>query len=216
MYNHQVCIIFDLDGTLVDSEKLCNQAFIDLLPFITDSVEALINRYRGRKLAPILADLEMRFGKKLPTNFEVAYRCRVDELFQSHLQPIAGVPEILETLDYPFCIASSAPMSKIRKALSVTNLSHHFGDRLFSSYEIGSWKPEPYLFLHAANEMGFSSEHCIVIEDSDVGIQAAHSAGIIALKYSKNQEDEENDNVLSDMKLLPQWLDKIIAMKYDL
>jgi HAD superfamily hydrolase (TIGR01509 family) len=210
-----LCVIFDLDGTLVDSEKLCNQAFIDLLPFITDSVENLIRQYRGRKLSSILADIEMRFGEKLPIDFEATYRHRVDELFEFYLQPITGVPEMLKTLEYPFCVASSAPMAKIRKALNVTTLSHYFSDRLFSSYDIGSWKPEPGLFLYAASRMGFSPEHCVVIEDSDVGIEAARLAGIYALKYSHQQEGKEKSNVFSNMELLSKRLDKIYAMKCD-
>ncbi|OUL19211.1 haloacid dehalogenase [Nostoc sp. RF31YmG] len=212
--NH-LCIIFDLDGTLVDSERLCNQAFIDLLPFINESVESLILRYRGRKLALILADIENRYGEKLPRNFEETYRQRVNELFEFYLQPITGVPEMLKTLDYPICVASSAPITKIRKALNVTNLSHYFGNRLFSSYEIGSWKPDPGLFLYAANKMGFSPKSCVVIEDSDVGIQAAHSAGIYALKYSSEEEAEEKNNVFYHMKFLAERLDKIYAMKCD-
>ncbi|MGB0389738.1 MAG: HAD hydrolase-like protein, partial [Ardenticatenaceae bacterium] len=57
-----LCVIFDLDGTLVDSERLCNQAFIDLLPELTDDVGTLVRRYRGSKLAKILADIEKRVG----------------------------------------------------------------------------------------------------------------------------------------------------------
>ena len=208
-----LCIIFDLDGTLVDSERLCNLAFIDLLPYITDSVENLIHRYRGRKLAPILADIEMRYGEKLPIDFEATYRQRVDELFQFYLQPISGVPEMLKTLEYPFCVASSGSMVKIRKALIVTNMLHYFGERLFSSYDIGSWKPEPGLFLHAANQMGFLPEHCVVIEDSDIGIEAARSAGIYALKYSSEDEVEERSNMFSNMKLLSKLLDRIYINK---
>jgi len=211
----QLCVIFDLDGTLVDSETLCNQAFIDLLPFINDSVESLIRRYRGRKLALILADIEMRFGEKLPIDFEATYRQRVNELFEFYLQPVTGVPEMLKTLEYPFCIASSAPIAKIRKALNATNLSHYFGERLFSSYDIGSWKPDPGLFLYAANKMGFSPESCVVIEDSDVGIQAARSAGIEALKYSREEEVEGKNNVFSNMKFLAKRLDKIYQRKCD-
>ncbi|MCU0542753.1 MAG: HAD-IA family hydrolase [Oscillatoriaceae cyanobacterium Prado104] len=206
-----LCVIFDLDETLVDSEKLCNRAFIDLLPFVTDSVENLIRQYRGRKLAFILADIEMRFGEKLPRDFEATYRHRVDELFQLHLQPITGVPEMLKKLDYPVCVASSAPMAKIRKALTVTGLSHYFGDRTFSSYDVGSWKPAPGLFLHAANEMGFAPEDCVVVEDSDVGIEAARSAGMYVLKYSSEEKNDERNNVFSNMKLLPKLLDRIYA-----
>ncbi|MHC5770527.1 MAG: HAD-IA family hydrolase [Nostoc sp.] len=210
-----ICVIFDLDGTLVDSESLCNQAFIDLLPFINESVESLISRYRGRKLALILADIEKRYGVKLPRDFEVTYRQRVNELFEFYLQPITGVPEMLKTLEYPICVASSAPIAKIRQALNVTSLSHYFGDRLFSSYDIGSWKPDPGLFLYAANRMGYSPKYCVVIEDSDVGIEAAHSAGIYALKYSREEEAEKQNNVFSNMKHLRKLLNKISLMKCD-
>ncbi|WP_414753448.1 HAD-IA family hydrolase [Anabaena sp. CCY 9910] len=210
-----ICIIFDLDGTLVDSERLCNQAFIDLLLFINESIDSLIYRYRGRKLALILADIEIRYGVRLPVDFEVIYRQKVNELFEFYLQPIPGVPEMLETLEYPICVASSAPMAKIRTALNVTNISHYFGDRLFSSYDVGSWKPDPGLFLYAANKMGFPPEFCVVIEDSDVGIQAAHSAGIYAFKYSTEEEAEERTNVFSNMKFLKKRLDNIYAMKCD-
>ncbi|WP_244329235.1 HAD hydrolase-like protein [Tolypothrix sp. PCC 7910] len=95
-----LCVIFDLDGTLVDSEKLCNQAFIDLLPFINESVDSLIGRYRGRKLALILADIEIRYSVKLPIYFETAYRQKVNELFEFYLQPVTGVPEMLQKLEY--------------------------------------------------------------------------------------------------------------------
>ncbi|WP_167388151.1 HAD-IA family hydrolase [Brucella grignonensis] len=43
-------------------------------------------------------------------------------------------------------------------------------------YTIGSWKPKPGLFLYTAQSMGFAPSNCIVVEDSNVGIQAAHTA----------------------------------------
>ncbi|OUL36536.1 hypothetical protein BV372_07155 [Nostoc sp. T09] len=86
---------------------------------------------------------------------------------------------------------------------------------MFSSYDVGSWKPDPGLFLYAVNKMGFSPEYCVVIEDSDVGIEAAHSAGIYALKYSREEEAEKQNNVFSYMKYLVKLLDKIYFMKCD-
>lgn len=78
-------------------------------------------------------------------------------------------------------------MQKIRHALAVTGLAAHFGDRLFSSYDVGSWKPEPGLFLHAAERMGFAPERCVVVEDSDVGLQAATAAGMHAVHYAPGE-----------------------------
>ncbi|MDD2770312.1 MAG: HAD-IA family hydrolase [Methylococcus sp.] len=182
------CVIFDLDGTLVDSEGLCNQAFLDLLPQLNDTVESLTQRYRGKKLASILADIESRLCQKLPDAFELHYRQHVAELFSRELKPMPGVLEMLETTIFPKCIASSGPPLKIRQALQVSGLTPYFDDNIFSSYEVGSWKPEPGLFQYAANAMGFISSQCVVVEDSEVGIEAAAAAGMKAFRYVRNGE----------------------------
>ena len=199
------CIIFDLDGTLVDSETLCNQAFIDLLPDIIDPVEQLVHRYRGKRFADIVNDLEGRIGKQIPNAFEALYRKRVAELFDQSLKPIPGVLNMLENLRRPTCIASSGPMHKIKQALKVSGLETYFDSSLFSSYTIGSWKPEPDLFLHAACAMGFSPNKCIVIEDSEIGIQAADAAGMVALQYAPHysKKGKCRANVFTEMTALP-------------
>lgn len=205
-----ICVIFDLDGTLVDSEGLCNQALLDLLPQLSDTVESLIQRYRGKKLAPILFDLESRLCQKLPDAFEKHYRQRVAELFSRELKPMPGVLEMLETTNFPKCIASSGPLLKIRQALQVSGLAPYFGDSIFSSYEVGSWKPEPGLFQYAANAMGFMPSQCVVVEDSEVGIEAAVAAGMKAFQYVRNGETSTcraGARVsFDDMSRLPQLL----------
>ncbi|MFZ3087561.1 MAG: HAD-IA family hydrolase [Methylotenera sp.] len=205
-----ICVIFDLDGTLVDSEGLCNQAFLDLLPQLNDTVESLTLRYRGQKLAPILADIEKRLCRKLPDTFEQHYRQRIAELFSSELKPMPGVLEMLEIMNFPKCIASSGPPLKIRQALQVSGLASYFGGNIFSSYEVGSWKPEPDLFQFAANAMGFTPSQCVVIEDSNVGIQAAIAAGMKAFRYARNSETSSyragGEALFEDMSQLPQLL----------
>ncbi|MDD5460984.1 MAG: HAD hydrolase-like protein [Methylococcales bacterium] len=118
-----ICIIFDLDGTLIDSESLCNQAFLDLLPQLNDTLESLIQRYRGKKLASILADIESRLCQSLPDTFEQHYRQRVTELFSRELKPMPGVIEMLKATNFPKCVASSGPSLKIRQALQVSGLA---------------------------------------------------------------------------------------------
>ncbi|UUX48536.1 HAD-IA family hydrolase [Nisaea acidiphila] len=205
----EICVIFDLDGTLVDSETLCNQAFLDLLPELNRPVESLVARFRGMQLAAILRDIESEIGRPLPETFEAAYRAQVSALFARDLRAMPGVPDMLEDLAHPRCIASSGPLPKIRQALDVSGLAPHFGAHLFSSYEIGVWKPEPGLFLHAAREMGFAPEQCVVVEDSDVGVRAALSAGMKALHFlphglaTVHPEAETFD----DMSLLPAMIE---------
>lgn len=203
-----LCVIFDLDGTLVDSERLCNQAFLDLLPQLDDTVESLVARNRGRKLALILADIENRLSAPLHSDFEVRYRTRVSELFDLQLEPNPGVRAILGSISFPFCVASSGPTAKIRQALRVSGLLSFFGDNIFSSYEIGSWKPDPGLFLHAAKIMGFAPARCVVVEDSEVGVQAAIAAGMRSLQYTPHSSETDH-GTFSDMATLPHLLNDL-------
>ena len=204
------CIIFDLDGTLVDSEYLCNQAFLDLLPELNDSVETLAQRYRGQKLSLILTDIEQRIKHSLPKQFEVDYRQHVSELFSSQLKPMPNVIEMLDSIRFVTCIASSAPMQKIRQALQVSGLSIYFGDRVFSSYEVGSWKPEPGLFQHTANAMGFAPQQCVVVDDSNLGIEAALTAKMFALQYRPNEDSPKFPGAIAfrDMLEIPKVINR--------
>lgn len=213
---NNICVIFDLDGTLVDSEGLCNQAFLDLLPQLNDSLQTLTERYRGQKLSSILIDLENRLGLNLQDPFEQLYRQRVAELFARDLKPMPGVLEMLATLNSPKCIASSGPLPKIRQALEVSGLAAYFGDNLFSSYQIGSWKPDPGLFQYAAHAMGFVPGQCAVIEDSEVGVEAAIAAGMMPLYYVQTGVTTSYQTaghvVFDDMSQLPQLLEQFANM----
>ncbi|WP_421981446.1 HAD-IA family hydrolase [Roseibium sp.] len=207
------CVIFDLDGTLVDSEILCNQAFVDLLPELGETAEQLMRRYRGIKLDLTLADLEKQLGRSLPETFEATYRERVAQLFDERLQPVPGAAAMLESLDRPRCIASSGPPQKIAHSLKVSGLASHFGPNIYSSYVVGIWKPEPGLFLHAARDMGFPPDRCIVVEDSDVGVQAAKAAGMTVLRYDPHSEvkSDERSIVFSEMSRLAGLIDSLAA-----
>lgn len=211
----ETCVIFDLDGTLVDSEILCNQAFVDLLPELGETAEQLVRRYRGIKLDLTLADLENRIGRKLPETFEATYRGRVAELFSERLQPVPGAAAMLEGLDRPKCIASSGPPQKIAHSLSVSGLVEHFGDNIYSSYVVGFWKPDPGLFLHAARDMGHAPETCIIVEDSDVGVQAAIAAGMAVLRYDPHAAEKPDDRafVFNDMSRLKELVEGLEAQR---
>ena len=104
--------------------------------------------------------------------------------------------------------ASSGPPAKISHALALTGLAPYFGERIFSAYTVGSWKPEPGLFLHAAAAMSFAPEHCVVVEDSPVGLQAAAAAGMRALHYAPDETTgvEAVNSRFSHMSALPALL----------
>jgi beta-phosphoglucomutase-like phosphatase (HAD superfamily) len=102
-------------------------------------------------------------------------------------------------------------MKKIQQALEVSGLASYFADRTYSSYEIGSWKPEPTLFLHAAERMGFLPRQCVVVEDSDVGVEAALAAGMRVLFYAPNGAvpDQRADRIVRHMSEIPRLLHEV-------
>lgn len=204
-----VCLIFDLDDTLVDSETLSNQAFLDLIPELSLSLLQLTERNRGRKLTEILIDLQAEIGRSIPQSFVLIYRERVAALFQDKLKATPFVKEVLAKLPYSFCVASSGPMAKIRQALRVTHLDEFFGDNVFSSYEINSWKPAPDIFQHAATMMGVRSSNCLVIEDSLPGIEAALAANMKVLQFQGAKRAQLRSDVpgFTDMRQLPDLIE---------
>jgi beta-phosphoglucomutase-like phosphatase (HAD superfamily) len=87
-------------------------------------------------------------------------------------------------------VASSGPVEKIKLNLGLVDLLDRFENRIYSSYDIGSWKPEPGIYLHAAASMGYDPKDCIVIEDSAAGIKAGRAGGfrVYALANEKKRD----------------------------
>ncbi len=193
------CVIFDCDGTLVDSEPLANLGLEIMLRDygVTRTAASLEREYKGWKLANVCASLEARHEIQLRESFVVEYRALLENLFDERLESVPGVEQALSCIALPKCVASSGPPKKIRQSLQLTELERFFGENIFSSYVVGSWKPDPGLFLHAAKAMGVAPENCAVVEDSELGIQAARNAGMQAYWYSREPMEPVLSGVVS-------------------
>jgi HAD superfamily hydrolase (TIGR01509 family) len=206
------CVIFDCDGTLVDSELLCNQCSALKLKElgIVEDAGVLVRRYRGAKLATILVDISARHQVTIPNSFVSEYRALTALHFDNFLRPTIGVEAALDVIPLPKCVASSGPPEKISQALRVTGLARHFSDRIFSSYTVNSWKPDPALLLYAASQMGFSPSCCAVVDDSLLGIQAAASAGMPSFLFDPDGTNLSTDSpittIFREMSVLPGLL----------
>lgn len=182
-------IIFDCDGTLVDTERVGNQVLIECIRDlgVQISLDEALASFAGRKMADTLTLVEEKLGQPLPGNFLEFLREQMYVAFQASLEPMAGVPDLLKALQgagIPVCVASNGPQEKMEVSLEVTSLLPYFRGKLFSGYDCGSWKPDPAIFLYAAERMGFSAERCIVVEDSIFGVQAAQKAGMRVFGYA--------------------------------
>ena len=167
-------VIFDCDGTLVDSEVVAAQAWSEYVAGygVTLSAEEALARFRGVSMTWCLAHIEELHGQSLPQHFEQELRALMARLLEQQLQPINGALEMVEKLHLPFALASNAPHHKIELCLRVTGLLPHFAGRIFSAYDVQRWKPDPALFLFAAERMGVDPGRCVVVEDSLPGVQA--------------------------------------------
>ena len=206
------CIIFDCDGVLVDSEVIGNQVLLSMASEfgLEMNLEDAYKHFNGRSLQDCFLQIEKIINQKLPVNFESEYRKKSFEAFKNELLPVEGVKQFIDNLTIPFCVASSGPVEKIVLNLTTVGLIDKFENKIFSAYQINSWKPEPDLFLYAAKEMGFTIDECMVIEDSRAGVIAAKKGGFkvygLANKHNEQELREEGAIVFYSFKELENIL----------
>jgi len=207
------CIIFDCDNVLVDTETTMISVMLHLArPYgATMELEEAVRLFSGRQILQTITMLEEHCGTAFPDDFEQQFRAEAYAEFRKGVKAIPGVKELLQGLKLPFCVASSGPREKIELNLGIAGLLHFFDpERIFSSYEINSWKPDPGIFLHAAKIMGYAPAQCVVIEDSLAGVEAAVKGGFRVYGLTNgNNRQELNDKgavVFEEMRQLPALL----------
>ncbi|MCL7458344.1 HAD-IA family hydrolase [Micromonospora echinofusca] len=178
-------VIFDLDGVLVDTQAAETGALNDLagLMGVRLSAAEAAELFAGKRMADCIAAISDRAAAEPPPGAVELVRARCEELIGDRLEPIDGVRHVVDAVDRLMCVASNSPRELIRKRVEAAGIASAFGERLYSAYDIGSWKPAPDLFLWAARECGVPPASCVVIEDSPVGVAAAIAAGMPVLRY---------------------------------
>ena len=173
-------VIFDCDGVLVDSEMLSAGVLMGMMAEVGLPITTEIFRtdFLGRSFASAAARVKERFGRPLPDGFQAGYRERLFARMRTDLRPMEGVFEVLSGLPLPYCLATSSSPERLAITLEVTGLADLFQGRCFTASEVANGKPAPDLFLHAAARMGVPPAQCLVIEDSEMGVQAGRAAGM--------------------------------------
>ena len=208
-------VIFDCDGVLVDTENLNRQALIEVLHrFGIDLTEAeATSQFHGLSNVGILEKVQALWGMPLGDTFIPTLEAEESDLVRRHVQPIVGVRRAVEdivNLGIATCVASNGTLEAMRERLGYAGLTDLFADRLFSAEQVARGKPFPDVFLRAANTMGFPPSECVVVEDSEAGIQAGRAAGMRVLAYSTGSADGVAESVgvehFADMALLLSML----------
>ncbi|MFF3123808.1 HAD family hydrolase [Streptomyces sp. NPDC057908] len=178
-------VIFDCDGVLVDSERICIKvdAVITADLGCTFTQAEIIERFVGSSAEAYTAAVEERLGRRLEKDWQQQYEHLYQAAFEAELTAVDGITTALDSLTAPICVASNGNHGEIRRSLEIANLSDRFEGRIFSAADVPTGKPAPDLFLYAARSMGVEPGRCVVIEDSAYGVQAARAAGMRSFGY---------------------------------
>ena len=183
-------VIFDCDGVLVDSERISNGTWAQLLTEVglPMTMEQSLSIFMGNSMARCVEIVAEMMGHAPPDDLLTRFSARVTVALQRDLEPVDGIVALLDRLDdagLRYGVASNGEHEKMHTTLGKTGLLHRFEGKRFSAVDVGKPKPAPDLFLHAARALGFDPTRTVVVEDSPLGVQGATAAGMTVIGYAE-------------------------------
>jgi HAD superfamily hydrolase (TIGR01509 family) len=182
-------VLWDLDGTLVDSEEFHWQSWQRALE--QDGVRVTREQFKatfGQRNDRILRGwLGAESSDERITRIADAKEAEYRRLAEVHgLTPLPGAAAWLVRLQedgWKQAIASSAPRQNVEVMLRALHLERYF-DAIVASEDVTRGKPDPQVFLAAAGRLSVLPAHCIVVEDAGAGIEGARRAGMRSIGVS--------------------------------
>ena len=175
--------IFDMDGLLIDSEPLWQDAELACFqPLGVPVTRELCKASAGRRIDEVIGLWHRRFGWEGPGIDEMVGRV-LDEVTRLILERSVALPGVYATMDalqargLPMAIASSSPPALIEAVVGKLELTPYLS-LTHSGIHEKRGKPDPAVFLTTARKLGVTPENCLVFEDAPAGVTAAHRAGM--------------------------------------
>lgn len=178
-------LIFDCDGVLIDSEPVANRVFSEQLAKVglKISPEEVMRTFVGRSRDTCIAMAGEMRGKPLPKTFAQTWDEALHRALEVEAKPVDGVPELLDWLPVPYCVASNGEPRHMQLGLKAAGLFPKVSGRLFSAALVAHPKPAPDVYLHAARAMNADPSRCVVVEDTPTGVRAGIAAGMRVYGY---------------------------------
>ncbi len=210
------CVLFDMDGVIIDSELLHKKAYYETFVSLgLDVSEELYKNLTGSSTINVFQKLIAHFNlDKDPDELVLQKRKRYVNFFENDptLHLVNGVEDIIKYFynkGITLVLASSSSMGNIDRVFNRFNLNQYFTAKI-SGADLTESKPHPEIFERAAILGDTAKENCIVIEDSDNGIQAANEAGIFVFGYKNPMSADQNlknaDRIITDFKELKKYI----------
>lgn len=210
------CVIFDMDGVIIDSEEIHKKAYYETFKSLgVDVSESLYKTLTGSSTINAFQKLVNHFNlDDIPEELVLQKRKRYVNYFENDptLSLVHGVKELIQFLhkqNLTLVLASSSAMVNINRVFSRFDLNQYFTAKI-SGADLTASKPHPEIFEKAAILGGVSKEHCIVIEDSDNGIKAANDAGIFVVGYENplvsDQTLKDANLIIRDYNILKKYM----------
>lgn len=212
-------IIFDMDGVIFDTEmiylKVWSEVFEKYRYKMTKEIYASVLGTGRENVKKVFVN---HFGSDLP--IDDMYIEKDDNLAKEIEKGVplkSGVYEILEYLkenDFKIALATSATSKRAFKQLKQANIENFF-NAIVCRDEVRETKPNPDIFLKAADKLMVKSEQCIVIEDSSAGIEAAFNAGMLPIHVVDLKEADEKilSNSYKSFNDLSEIRNELMSMK---
>lgn len=185
-------VLFDCDGTLVDSEPITNRVLRDMLEARgwRLSFAECQRIFVGTTVRDHRDEIEAATGQPLTEAWLADFRSRRDAALAAELLPIPGVHAAVAAAQQltggRVACASGADRVKLELQLRKTGLWQPFADTIFSGQELPRNKPHPDVYLAAAAHWPVDPARCLVVEDTPTGTQAGRAAGATVWAYCPN------------------------------
>ena len=199
-------IIFDMDGLMFDTEKISFVSWRDAAARYDYQIDDnIFSKTIGANLISTKEIYIKHFGSSFPIEEIINERVRISE----EIVKLNGVPikkGLYELLDYlgqsniKKAVATSTSRNRALNLLKLAGIDNNF-DYVLCGDEIEKSKPDPEIFLKVSDNLGCSPKKCLVLEDSEAGIEAAHKAGMFPIMIPDMKEPNELTKTLIFKKM---------------